>query len=49
MHLFIEHTRPDGLVAARQLAVNLIETLVQELQQVMPENQHQANMSSGQV
>ncbi|XP_077285906.1 uncharacterized protein LOC143911058 isoform X2 [Arctopsyche grandis] len=51
MHLFIEHTRSDGLVAARQLAVNLIETLVLELQQAMPDNQQQqqqANMSSGQ-
>lgn len=39
MHLYIEHTRFDGLQNAKQLAKNLIETLQQELvhfQQVNP-------------
>lgn len=31
MHLYIEHTRFDGLQNAKQLARNLIETLQQEL------------------
>lgn len=31
MHLYIEHTRFDGLQSAKQLAKNLIETLQQEL------------------
>lgn len=31
MHLYIEHTRYDGLQNAKQLARNLIETLQQEL------------------
>lgn len=51
LHLFIEHRTQDGLVAARQLAVNLIETLASEIQQVIPDSQHQqqTNLSSGQV
>lgn len=39
MHLYIEHTRFDGLQSAKQLAKNLIETLQQELvhfQQINP-------------
>jgi len=47
MHLFIEHNQSDGLLAARQLAVNLIETLVQEIQQI-PENQQTVNLTSSQ-
>lgn len=31
MHLYIEHTRFDGLQSAKQLAKNLIETLQQEI------------------
>lgn len=52
LHLFIEHRTQEGLVAARQLAVNLIETLASEIQQVIPDSQHQqqqTNLSSGQV
>lgn len=48
MHLFIEHPQTDGLVAARQLSVNLIETLAQELQQVTSEQQA-VSMSNSQV
>ncbi|XP_026471224.1 uncharacterized protein LOC113385118 isoform X2 [Ctenocephalides felis] len=38
LHFFIEHPRYDGVVAARQLALNLIETLQQELAQFLQTN-----------
>ncbi|XP_059619880.1 uncharacterized protein LOC132263888 isoform X2 [Phlebotomus argentipes] len=38
LHLYIEHLRPEGLQAARQLAKNLIETLQQELIQFQQMN-----------
>lgn len=38
MHLYIEHSRYDGLQNAKQLARNLIETLQQELMQFQQSN-----------
>ncbi|XP_055715496.1 trithorax group protein osa-like isoform X3 [Phlebotomus papatasi] len=44
LHLYIEHLRPEGLQAARQLAKNLIETLQQELIQFQQMNPPATNI-----
>lgn len=51
MHLFLEHTSFPGLLAAKQLAKNLIETIQQELvqfQQVTPPVVQNIQLASGQ-
>lgn len=51
MHLFLEHTNFQGLLAAKQLAKNLIETIQQELvqfQQVNPPAVANIQITTGQ-
>ncbi|XP_044728817.1 protein kinase 4-like [Chrysoperla carnea] len=37
LHLYIEHSKYEGLTVAKQLALNLIETLQQEVAQLQPQ------------